>query len=48
LVHPPERALTAWVRQPDGSSTEAVHQGGEVQPAFLPGVAIDLDALYRR
>ncbi len=42
-----ERTLTAEVRQPDGRRVETVHRGGVVRPAFLPGVAIDLDARFR-
>jgi len=45
-IHPYERTLTAWRRQPDGSYTETVHRGALVQPAFLPDVTIDLDALF--
>ncbi len=46
LIHPYERTLTAWRRQPDGSYTETVYRGGPVQPATLPGVTIDLDTLF--
>ncbi|MEA2642766.1 MAG: hypothetical protein QOF51_4160 [Chloroflexota bacterium] len=46
LVHPYERTLTAWVRQPDGSYTETLYTGGLVQPSALPGVTIDLEALF--
>jgi Uma2 family endonuclease len=45
-LHPYERTLTAWVRQPDGSYAETLYAGGVVRPAHLPGVAIDLDALF--
>ena len=45
-IHPYERTLTSWVRQPDGSYSERVYRGGIVQPASLPGFAIDLDALF--
>jgi len=45
-IHPYERTLIAWVRQPDGSYVETLHRGGVVRPAALPGVAIDLDALF--
>jgi Uma2 family endonuclease len=45
-IHPYERTLTAWRRQPDGSYAETMHSGGTVDPVALPGVAIDLDALY--
>jgi Uma2 family endonuclease len=45
-IHPYERTLTAWRRQPDGSYSETVYRGGSVQPATLPNVTIDLDALF--
>jgi Uma2 family endonuclease len=46
LVHPYERTLTTWQRQPDGSYAESLHPSGMVQPIALPGVTIDLDALF--
>ena len=46
LIHPFDRTLTAWRRQPDGSYTETVAHGGTIQPVALPNVAIDLDALF--
>jgi Uma2 family endonuclease len=46
LIHPYERSLTAWRRQPDGSYHEAVYTGGAVHPASLPNVVIDLDTLF--
>jgi Uma2 family endonuclease len=45
-LHPFERTVTIWRRQPDGSYDETVHQGGLVQVTSLPGVTIDLDALF--
>ena len=45
-IHPYERTLTAWVLGPEGTYTESVYRGGTVRPAALPGVAIDLDALF--
>jgi Uma2 family endonuclease len=45
-LHPFERTVTAWVRQPDGTYTETVYQGGKVQIQSLPGVTIDLDELF--
>jgi Uma2 family endonuclease len=45
-LHPYERTLTAWRRQPDGSYAETLYQGGIVQPRSLPGVSIDLDTLF--
>jgi Uma2 family endonuclease len=45
FIHPYERTLTAWRRQPDGSYVEETHRGGVVAVASLPGVVIDLDVL---
>jgi Uma2 family endonuclease len=45
-LHPYERTLTAWRRQPDGSYAETLYRGGIVRPQSLPGVSIDLDALF--
>ena len=45
-VHPFERTLTRWLRQEDGSYAELVHTGGAVDLVGLPGVTIDLDALF--
>jgi Uma2 family endonuclease len=45
-IHPYERTLTAWRRQPDGSYEETVHRGGIVTPVALPGVEIDLETLF--
>jgi len=46
-IHPYERTLTAWQRQPDGSYQETSYRGGIVTPVALPGVAIDLEALFQ-
>jgi Uma2 family endonuclease len=46
LLHPYERTLTVWRRQPGGAYTETVYRGGSVRPASLPNVTIDLDALF--
>ena len=45
FIHPLERTLTAWRRQPDETYSEERYQGGIVSVASLPGVTIDLDAL---
>jgi Uma2 family endonuclease len=45
-VHPYERRVTAWRRQPDGTYAELVFLGGDVEIPSLPGVRIDLDALF--
>jgi Uma2 family endonuclease len=46
LVHPFERTLTAWRRQPDGAYNEEVFTEGEVEPVALPGVRIPLEPLF--
>lgn len=45
-LHPFDRTLVARRRQPDGTYAETVHRGGTIEPAALPGVRIDLDALF--
>lgn len=45
-LHPFERTVTVWRRHPDGSYAESVHRQGTVEIVALPGVAIDLDALF--
>ena len=46
FLHPHERSLRAWRRNPDGTYAESEHRGGTVRPAWLPNVEIDLDALF--
>ena len=45
-IHPYDRTLTAWRRLPDGSYEETIHREGVLSPASLPGVEIDLVALF--
>jgi Uma2 family endonuclease len=45
-IHPYERTLTAWRRLPDGTYDETIHHEGVVRPTVLPGVEIDLAALF--
>ncbi len=45
-LHPHQRTLTRWVRQPGGSCAEFVHTGGVIELHALPGVTVDLDALF--
>jgi len=45
-IHPYERSVTRWVREPNGSYAETFHQGGTVALTALPGVRVDLDALF--
>ena len=44
--HPFERTVKRWVHQPDGTYVESVHFDGTFELAALPGVTIDLDALF--
>ena len=46
FIHPYDRTLTTWRRQPDGSYSEAIHRGGVVPVGSFPGVTVDLDALF--
>lgn len=46
LIHPFERKVEAWRRQPDGEYLHEVFRGGTVQLIALPGVTIDLDRLF--
>ena len=45
-IHPYDRTLTAWRRQPDGSYTETLYTTGAVQPVALPNVTIELESLF--
>lgn len=45
-LHPYERTLRAWRRQPDGSYIETLISTGTVEPVALPGVSIALDMLF--
>jgi Uma2 family endonuclease len=45
FIHPYDRTLTAWRRQPDESYAEETYRDGLVPVASLPGVVIDFDAL---
>jgi len=47
LIHPYERTLTSWTRQPDSSYQQVVHRDGIVTPTALPDVTIDLTELFR-
>ena len=45
-LHPFDATLTIWRRRPDGSYDEETRATGVVEVASLPGVRIDLDALF--
>lgn len=46
IIHPYERTLTTWRRQPDGTYEESIHHEGAVEPLTLPGVSIQLAELF--
>lgn len=45
-VHPYDRTITVWRRLPDETYDEIVYREGVVCPVALPGVVIELDALF--
>jgi Uma2 family endonuclease len=45
FIHPYERPLTAWRRQPGGNDTEDLYRGGLIPVVSLLGLVIDFDAL---
>jgi Uma2 family endonuclease len=46
LVHPYERTVSVWQRQPDGGYQERFVRNGMLRPVYLPNVDIDLDTLF--
>ena len=46
-VHPYDKTITAWRRQPDGSYSETLHTSGAVPVESLPGVSVVLESLFR-
>ena len=46
LLHPMDRTLIAWRRQPDGSYVEALFREGTISLLAVPGVTVDLDGLF--
>ena len=45
-LHPFERTLVGWRRQPTGRYVRFKQSGGTVEPVALSGIVIDLDALF--
>lgn len=45
-IHPCEKTITVWRRQPDGTYDETVYREGAVTPFALPEVTIRLDDLF--
>lgn len=46
LIHPRQRTLRAWRRQPDGSYLESEQKSGAAELAALPGVRIVVEQLF--
>jgi len=45
-LHPYEKTLTRWLRQPNGGYQESLIRSGGVEPVGLPSVSIELDTLF--
>jgi Uma2 family endonuclease len=45
-VHPYERTITRWRRQPGGGYEMDLLHGGTIECSSLPGVAVDFDQLF--
>lgn len=45
-IHPYERTVTVWRRQPDGTYTETLYRTGTIRPVALPNVTIEVEALF--
>jgi Uma2 family endonuclease len=46
LLHPYDKTVRRWIRQPDGSYAESLLRGGVVQLAALPEVRVEIGALF--
>lgn len=46
-IHPYERVITIWRRQPDGSYIQSRQVDGYLEPASLPGVRIPFADLFQ-
>lgn len=46
-IHPYQRTVTAWRRQPDGGYREETWSTGAVALHAVPGIRIDIDRLFR-
>lgn len=45
-IHPYDRTVRVWRRQPDGTYTESLHRDATIRPHALPGVTIEIAALF--
>ena len=46
FLHPYERTLMTWQRQPNGTYATAIHRGSVVRPIALPNVTVDQEVLF--
>jgi Uma2 family endonuclease len=46
-IHPYDREIIAWRKQPNGSYAETRYSAGDVPVESLPGVTIKLESLFR-
>ena len=46
LVHPAARAVTVWVRRTGGAYQEAIRVAGTLTAVRVPGLALDITALF--
>lgn len=46
LVHPYDRTVTSWRRQPDGTYESSNHREGAIRLAALPDVVVDVAELF--
>ena len=46
LIHPYEKTVTSWRRQPDGTYSSSIHQEGVIWPVALPDVVFDVAELF--
>ena len=46
LIHPYEKTVTSWRRQPDGTYASSVHDSGMIELVALPNVVIDVAELF--
>jgi Uma2 family endonuclease len=45
-VHPYQKTITVWRRQPDGAYVESRHTQGEITLHALPGITLALGDLF--
>lgn len=45
-IHPFERTIAAWRRQPDGHYLETLHTAGTIEPIALPELRLDVETIF--